>query len=1155
MALDNRHSHYAQVAVAVAFPGYVALCVLYPVVVVCTWILFVRQANAGDHTLTRRSVILTSLSVVGNLLYSIPILIQNAYDSAAYSVILSSNDPSAMSLGDSTGPSTAPHLIKRAGGPVSSTIPTASELPYSLDSPLSLPMPCFILLWGSYIGWTLWLFSFGARALRLRAIYLSNEEKLKATHAHEQTLIDLVKETGNSKARNGLRDVCIPRDPAIEKQLSVQSSLALFERPGEPRPSRPPILAGESQKNLDEHFVSPMQLPSSLNAEKLPGHQVWASVDEMNEASHPLDLGTPQAQSIQKQSNDYIGQGELSTGDQVHLDESDPKRESLITTRSSAFRTNGELSYDVPRESQLSFRMKEPPSVVLPVESWNNRRLRTASEGAVLTAVSHTRLAHLNSRRRNCSLSNPRNSVDPSRESEAREQPSNLLSVRQGSGFLKRAARLSVSVSRPSMTGSMNTPNDPEAARSDLIKMLLSPQDVELAQAQWALQAAGDRRNEGEPRVRDPGLGVDHAMAVLGYSSGRFRAISDTPSALDIAGGPTLLVIDWKQEDARSWLGYLGIVSIFVFAYLLVIQLVSLRFQNFGTCVVQSWEMGALMVLLVTWFLLIAPIIMVLLFRLGDDAHGIRKDLFATSVVGAVSIAIVWMFLLPTKSDVDEFVVGHIWSVGNWPLIIMLSSHTTSVVVPLIASSEETIRHFWFHYIVRRFIKAENQSDFGHARSRSRSQSTGRALQKSETPGYGLGPERLQQVTPAHVEELGGWTLFAMVMDDAGAFDAFKRFAVRDFCAEKPMFYQEYRKLMTKVREAMKMAQTNPSGRLTISSPPPAMIHGTESSANNRNGRASAAIDTMSQMSGANWRVSFFSNSFMTDRGSTANPPAKGKMIRQQSSSRSDGSTGSNAMDPQMYPVFDYSDKQWKAPFAKQWRKVVRLATRHNQQSAIGSTSKNRDRTRDIERALDDAVSDEYTSGKIHGDPTMNSDQPDQEVQAFADVIIPISAVQPTLTSLAPSLPHNQSIPTSPCDPAQPRVYSQSPSTDRIIPYIMNQSTQFSAAYGSMLIPPTLKEDYRRFFRTFISQDSPLQVTLSPRIFDEISREFRGPGVAGAKKLPLVSVFDEAKNEVLGGLYKTTFLKFVSEEEYGLLEPILDRLGSDSKQKRKKNRG
>ncbi|KAI8799899.1 hypothetical protein BJ742DRAFT_107464 [Cladochytrium replicatum] len=1124
--LDNHHSPYAQLAVAVAFPAYVSLCVLYPIVVVGTWIVFVRQANAGDPTLTRRSVILTSLSVVGNLLYSIPILIQNAYDSAAYSVILSSNGPSDVSLGGSTVSSSSPLLRKRAAGPVSSTIPPLSEFPYSLESPLSLPMPCFILLWGSYIGWTLWLFSFGARALRLRAIYLSNEEKLKAAHAHEQTLIEPIKETGYSNARVEADDMFLQNNSAMEKQLSLASPLAAYSKPSEMTQSRPTMLASpdhhwsvyrpEDQRALDENGIIPTQrLPSG----------------EMNEGDHNQGVGASHAQYTVNLSGDNFPHSELRTADLLNLDELDPKRASLITTRSSAIRTNNDLSYsyDVPSESERSFRLKETPSVVLSTESWNNRRLRTASEGVVLNPTTHTRLAHLNSRRRNCSLSYPRNSIYPSRESEAQDQPSNLLSVRQGSGFLKRAARLSIS--RLSIAGSMKTPNDPEAARSDLITMLLSPQDVELAQAQWALQSAGHKRNEGELNDQNPGLGVEHAMAVLGYPAGHFRAISDTPSALDIAGGPTLLVIDWKQEDARSWLGYLGMVSIFVFAYLLVVQLVSLRFQNFGICVVQSWEMGPLLVI---WFLLIAPTIMVLLFRLGDDAHGIRKDLFATSVVGAVSIAcaIVWMVLLPTKSEVDEFVVGHIWNVGNWPLIIMLSSHTTSVVVPLIASSEEAIRHFWFHYVSRHFVTPEDRAAVGNPRSRSRSQSAVRGLQKSETPGYGFGPERLQQVNPAHVEELGGWTLFAMVMDDVDAFDAFKRFAVRDFCAEKPMFYQEYRKLMTKVREAMTAPVTSsPFGRLMISIPP-------------------------SQNSGANWRMSFFSNSFVTDRGSTSLAPPKGKLVRQLSSSRSDGSTASNAMDPQMYPVFDYSEKRWIAPLAKQWRKVVRLVAGPNvQMSAIGSTETKRGITRDSERAPEGANSDEWTSQVNHGDPTVNQDPPNLETYRVAGVIIPITATQPTSTGFAASLSQSQSISTSPCDAAGPRRRSPSETPEGVVPYTMNQSTQFSAAYGSMLILPTLKEDYRRFFRTFISQDSPLQVTLTPRLVDEISRQFPGSGGAAVKKLPLVSVFDEAKNEVLGGLYKTTFLKFVSEEEYGLLKPILDRLGSDSKKKRKKNRG
>ncbi|KAJ3289002.1 hypothetical protein HK104_007808, partial [Borealophlyctis nickersoniae] len=42
--------------------------------------------------------------------------------------------------------------------------------------------------------------------------------------------------------------------------------------------------------------------------------------------------------------------------------------------------------------------------------------------------------------------------------------------------------------------------------------------------------------------------------------------------------------------------------------------------------------------------------------------------------------------------------------------------------------------------------------------------------------------------------------LFETVLNDAECFEAFKKFAARDFTTENPVFYQHYRALMIKVR-------------------------------------------------------------------------------------------------------------------------------------------------------------------------------------------------------------------------------------------------------------------------------------------------------------------------------------------------------------------
>ncbi|KAJ3010751.1 hypothetical protein HKX48_007217, partial [Thoreauomyces humboldtii] len=77
-------------------------------------------------------------------------------------------------------------------------------------------------------------------------------------------------------------------------------------------------------------------------------------------------------------------------------------------------------------------------------------------------------------------------------------------------------------------------------------------------------------------------------------------------------------------------------------------------------------------------------------------------------------------------------------------------------------------------------------------------------------------------------------------------------------------------------------------------------------------------------------------------------------------------------------------------------------------------------------------------------------------------------------------------------------------------------------------------EDYRTLYTTFIHPSAPLRVHLSSRVAEDIEKQVG----EGSRVLPLVSVFDEARNEVLVNLFEM-FPRFLDVERDGCVRKFL----------------
>ncbi|KAJ3160841.1 hypothetical protein HDU86_008201 [Geranomyces michiganensis] len=355
---------------------------------------------------------------------------------------------------------------------------------------------------------------------------------------------------------------------------------------------------------------------------------------------------------------------------------------------------------------------------------------------------------------------------------------------------------------------------------------------------------------------------------------------------------------------------------------------------------------------------------------------------------------------------------------SNWPVIGVAVGHFTSIFLPLLNSYDihpSRPLSDMLQQLYRSASRDSNASDPPTGEAAAAAQRSGDGMPTIAVTNDTERRRRASASPPAaHRKITSGskrtrkavtWTLFQSVLDDPDCFEAFKAFAARDFAAEAPLFYQEYKKLMEKVR-----AEGAPPGAPQRTETPPPQ--------------------------GSTYRM----HSFLQQE-SVILEHLPGALNR--------NAAASNDSVRGKYPIFDFTTSTGAASFAG---RVLHAVTR----GKFGSKGDDSTGSSPVRRSRNNLF--------LFG-----------------------SRSEPTL--MAPPV---------------------------------------AASAGGLLISASLREDYKALYRTFIATGAPLKISLSPRVVEEIAKQVG----EDSRMLPLVSVFDEARNEVLAVMYD--MFERASEEDADL---------------------
>ncbi|KAI9091708.1 hypothetical protein DFS34DRAFT_688442 [Phlyctochytrium arcticum] len=253
-----------------------------------------------------------------------------------------------------------------------------------------------------------------------------------------------------------------------------------------------------------------------------------------------------------------------------------------------------------------------------------------------------------------------------------------------------------------------------------------------------------------------------------------------------------------SDDEPNQRLAYILIaVMIVVIAYLTVVTIFSKPFSVAPfqyECTMAAWEMIPVLATMVGFFMLACPALCWWLWK-DNDTYGIRRDLIAFAISGTF-VAVMYgieQTMFPSGRNYGETPLRLYFAASNWPVLGVAVGHITSIFLPLLRSYDCDPLAFIGRYFQRLYRapsrESNNESDAsnekldGPVRRKPAKKPTARA-------------KKMANATP------GTWALFASVLDDPESFEAFTDFSARDFAAENPLFYQEYRALMEKVRVA-----------------------------------------------------------------------------------------------------------------------------------------------------------------------------------------------------------------------------------------------------------------------------------------------------------------------------------------------------------------
>ncbi|KAI8589433.1 hypothetical protein BDZ88DRAFT_147366 [Geranomyces variabilis] len=542
---------------------------------------------------------------------------------------------------------------------------------------------------------------------------------------------------------------------------------------------------------------------------------------------------------------------------------------------------------------------------------------------------------------------------------------------------------------------------------SDMFRLGAEPQDALMYAEEGRPQHYHQDHAHNQP-------GASHASSLTAGSSG----VLGTSFIKRYTQGSVLAPAP-LEEPTRRLLLILFIVTLVVLAYVGVVLSSSTQYSPSPmsfTCKIASWEMTPVLIAFGGFLMIGCPVLCWWLWNY-NDTYGIRRDLIVFGMAGTiVGIAYsVQQVLVPTGLNYGEMTFRLYFGASNWPVIGVAVGHLTSIFFPLLNSYNiHPTRPIsdMLQQLYRSTSRDSNDSDPATG-------GTSVALKGSTDavptiPNPTPTPRRVSASPPAaRRKSTGGtkrtrkavtWTLFQSVLDDSVCFEAFKAFAARDFAAEAPLFYQEYKKLMEKVRA--EDGPPRPPSR--TETPPPA---GSTYRMHSFLQQESAILE---HLPGA-----------LNRNAATSNDSVRGK-----------------------YPIFDFTDSTGASLAGRFIHAVTRGKFGSNTNTRLGSSSTRRSRN---------------------------------------SVFLFGSRSEPTL--IAPPV---------------------------------------AASAGGLLIPASLREDYRTLYRTFIASGAPLKISLSPRVVEEIAKQVGEE----SRVFPLVSIFDEARNEVLAVMYE--MFERASEEDADL---------------------
>ncbi|RUS20022.1 hypothetical protein BC937DRAFT_86559 [Endogone sp. FLAS-F59071] len=229
----------------------------------------------------------------------------------------------------------------------------------------------------------------------------------------------------------------------------------------------------------------------------------------------------------------------------------------------------------------------------------------------------------------------------------------------------------------------------------------------------------------------------------------------------------------------RRFVGIFFILLILTLAYLAITQRYSVRFALDETICTWGWEQYPLMIIFIFFILILYPASLWGVWN-HRDANGIREDIIATVIVGIPGFVLyfVWLTIFPDGYTPGDSLMRVYWGASNWPVMVMLVSHFTSIVIPMMQSYGVDYKRWGqskkekqMQNMVGDSIWIRNLESYADTTS-----------QKFSKPSL-----------PLTVES------FCSTLDDPELFQQLRDFTVKDFCSEISLFLDQYRCLIAQV--------------------------------------------------------------------------------------------------------------------------------------------------------------------------------------------------------------------------------------------------------------------------------------------------------------------------------------------------------------------